>query len=210
MRRKLSLSPRLHHLQSMPLRARRNAPHTRGVRMCTHTHTQSDVQAGDRMVAGCRRWVGGRFCPFFFNLPGRKDCGRGAQWLETLCCFLCCQLRNIYSRLSQSLSMSPSLLLFSPAFVLADNKPGGAGKKRKKKKILQRKRILSKSKVPARTCRAELSELVKFTPRLLSLHRIRTHNTLKHNPSSLFPSSPSSFFFSPFLCFISDLDSTVF
>ncbi|KAI4807656.1 hypothetical protein KUCAC02_027448, partial [Chaenocephalus aceratus] len=40
--RDLSLSPRLHHLQSMPLRAERNAPYTSG------------VQAGDRVVAGWR------------------------------------------------------------------------------------------------------------------------------------------------------------
>lgn len=184
--------------------------HTPAASVCAHTHTHSGVQAGDRMVAGCRRWVGGRFCPFSLISQEEKTAvGERNGWKLSLCRFLCCQLRNIYSRLSQSLSMSPSLQLFSPAFVLADNKPGGAGEKKKKKRILQRKRILSKSKVPARTCRAELSELAQFTPRLLSLHRIRTHNTLKHNPSSLFPSS-SFFFFSPFLCFISDLDSTVF
>lgn len=56
--------------------------------------------------------------------------------------------------------------------------------------------------MPAPTCRAEVSELAQFTPRLLSLHRIRTHNTLKHNPSSLFPPPPpssSSLFYALFL-----------
>lgn len=48
--------------------------------------------------------------------------------------------------------------------------------------------------MPAQTGRAELSRLSQFTPRLRSLHRICTHNTLKHNPSSYFPSSS----FSPF------------
>lgn len=38
LRSELSLSPWLHHLQSMPLRAGRNAAHTRGVRMCTLAH----------------------------------------------------------------------------------------------------------------------------------------------------------------------------
>lgn len=98
---------------------------------------------------------------------------------------------------SQSLAVS---IAFSSPFVLDDNDAQGAEKSishggGKKKKDLNQK---------CRLKHAALSELAQYTPRLLSLHRIGTENTLQHNPSSPFPSSSaasSSSVFSPFFMF---------
>lgn len=111
-------------------------------------------------------------------------------------------LLSAAQHLFTSLNLSPSQSLFSSPFVLADNDAQGA-----EQSVSHGKKIWIRGAGSNVQCWA-LSELAQFTPWLLSLHRIGTQNTLQRNPSSPFPSS-SSLFFSPFLCFISILDSTV-
>lgn len=111
---------------TMPLAASSSVHSSRAGRnalafLRSRTHTHSNMQAGDRMVAGCRR-RGRRFCPFFFfNLPGRKGCSREAQWLETLSAAssavscatsIHCASLSLSRFLSTSLSLSLSLALF--------------------------------------------------------------------------------------------------
>lgn len=100
--------------------------------VCAHTR-----RVTCRLVIGWSRDSEGgrggeRFCPFFFPpffffyLPGRKDWSRSATAGNSLCSWL----RNIYSRLSQPLTLYRSLFS-SSAFVLADNKTRRGRKKKK-------------------------------------------------------------------------------
>lgn len=129
---------------------------------------------------------------FFFKSPRkRKSCSRVARWLETLCRVLCCQLRNISSPCVAFSRARSRLSSFLFAFVLADNKPGGA----EKDLPAENKSSLTQKESQLKLAELRHSRLAQFTPQLRSLHRICKHNTLKHKPSSFFspPPLPSSF-----------------
>lgn len=106
---------------------REKAPYTRGVPLCAYTRRRAGwCSDGSGFAEG---WGGGEgwwgrwrllsFFFFFFNLPGRKRlrsgstmAGNSLSLCLSLCRFLCCQLRNIYSlcvSLYHPLTMSLSL-----------------------------------------------------------------------------------------------------
>lgn len=141
------------------------------------------------------------FLFLFFKSPRKKRLRSGSEMAGNS---LLLPLLSAAQHLFTSLSGSLCLPLFSSllvAFVLADNKPGGAG--RKKRSCSGQEFCLNQK---CQLKHAELSSLSSHNLLPGCFHFIGSAHTTHSStiPPPLFPSS------SPFLCFISDLDSAVF